>query len=202
MSENFEIICFKHCDERSIFCREVPRSCPTCAEVITDFSHTPFQLPNPFSNGRDKPTSIIMKPSSGIFLDVSYRPVDDLHIGIVDSKRRIFEYDQRGFVFNDFTKWRHCISFDGLVPESWSEHWDNVLVDLSRSPQWKDSHYHPVEFNCFDFILEFIKKLGCKDFLYESKEHVCRDLILPKMKDALRYIAIYNSLRDANCYIR
>ncbi|XP_063976610.1 MKRN2 opposite strand protein [Diachasmimorpha longicaudata] len=202
MCENFEIICFKHCGDRSIFCREVPRSCPACAKVLADFSQPPFQLPNPFSNGRDKIMSIIIKPSSGIFLDVSYRHTHDLHIGIVDSNRRIFEYDQRGFVFNDFTKWSHCISFDRLVPESWSEYWDKILIDLARNPQWTDSRYDPVEFNCFDFVLEFMKKLGCKDFFYESKEHVCKDLILPKMKEALRYLGIYNRLRSANIYIR
>ncbi|XP_011308238.1 MKRN2 opposite strand protein isoform X2 [Fopius arisanus] len=138
---------------------------------------------------------------SGIFLDTCYTPENDLHIGIVDSKGRIFEYDQRGLVFNDLSNWRHCISLDPRVPESWYEHWDKIIIDLSRNPQWNQSNYHPLEFNCFDFVLEFIKNLGCNDFYYGSKEDICRDLIIPRMRESLRYISIHNNLRETNYYI-
>lgn len=201
MSPDVNIVCFRHCSDSAIFCKKIPKKCPICDDVIFEFAITPFQIPNPFTNARQKPTSLVIKPSSGTFLDVNYSPHDDLHIGIVSTNCEIFEYDERGLVINDFANWRHCISIEDLIPEPWNDYWDKILEDFADKSRWKSCCYHPVKFNCFNFVIEFGKALECRTFKYENKEDLCEDLVLPKMRESLRYIAIYNRLRDCDWFI-
>ncbi len=69
--ENEPILCFQHCEKgTNITCLRVPEVCPLCHRQIefTPMEIPPFRIPSPFISCRDKPCSLLIKPTMGSFL--------------------------------------------------------------------------------------------------------------------------------------
>lgn len=200
MTSRPTIICFKHCSEKSIFCNQVPLLCPLCNKLIVTFTLEPFEIPYPFINANQNPTSIILRPSSGDFLH-DFNVNQDLHIGIVDSNCQIFEFDRRGLMKNDFTKWTNCVALK-LIPKSWESHWDDTLEIIVNNSKWNVKNYHEISMNCFNFIIEFLEILKFEDIQFMNKEEMCETFILPKLQEAIRYVSLYRKLMNENYFIQ
>ncbi|XP_051159110.1 MKRN2 opposite strand protein [Leptopilina boulardi] len=200
MTSRPTIICFKHCLSESIFCNKVPSICPLCKKSIVTFKLEPFEIPYPFINAKQNPTSIILRPSYGDFLH-NFNINQDLHIGVVNSNGEIFEFDKRGLVKNDFSKWTNCISLK-LIPKSWELHWDETLEIITKNSKWKTNNYHELTFNCFNFIIEFLELLKFENIQFMNKEEMCENLILPKLQEAMRFISLYRKLLTNNYIVQ
>lgn len=194
------IICFKHCSSESIICKQVPTVCPLCQKSTTTFILEPFQIPFPFTKATENPTSIVIRPSSGDFLN-NFNTNSDLHIGIVNSTCHIFEFDKRGLTKNDFTKWTNCFALK-LVPSSWELHWDETLETTCQSLKWQSHNYDDKLMNCFNFVIEFLRLLKYESVQFMTKEDMCEAFILPKLQEALRYISLYRKLINVNCFLQ
>ncbi|KAG5345247.1 MKROS protein, partial [Acromyrmex charruanus] len=195
MNNDPGIICFRHCKTKNVFCMQIPAMCPVCSSQMQNFTVDPFRVPCPFANAIHNPTSIIIRPSRGSFLDDYDVTRDDLHIGIVNSSGGIVEFDKEGLIENDITKWTDCIVLE-LVPAAWTAQWDEALLLMSKDLKWKSINYDAINMNCFNFVLEFFNNLGYRDLRFESKEELCERLILSKMYKAMQYVSLYRTLKD------
>lgn len=155
----------------------------------------PFRVPYPFATAAHRPTSVVIRPARGSFLDDYDATRDDLHVGIVDSAGGVVEFDRGGLMANDVARWTVCIALE-VVPAAWAARSDETLSLMSRDPKWESVNYDAVGMNCFNFVLEFFNNLGHADLRFASKEDLCERLILSKMQNAMRYVSLYRALKD------
>lgn len=65
------ILCFQHCEKDvKIFCFDLPKICPLCKKdlLTTELRIPPFRIPYPFTGAKKMPCSVVIKPTSGDFL--------------------------------------------------------------------------------------------------------------------------------------
>ncbi|CAK9810650.1 MKRN2 opposite strand protein [Anthophora plagiata] len=202
MASDTKIICFRHCCSKSIFCKNVPKICPICRSSIVNYNIEPFLVPYPYSNAKDEPTSIIVRPSEGTFLN-DYHIGDDLHIGITHSGGIVVEYDKKGLIISDGAQWTNCIAIN-IIPSSWKNHWTETLKLILKDTKWRSENYHEITMNCFNFVIEFINNLRYIDNKYiyfDNKETMCDKLILPKLQDAVKYNSLFKQLKSTEYVI-
>lgn len=133
----------------------------------------------------------------GDFLD-NYSVTNDLHIGVTNSHGNVIEYDKCGLVKNNNPKWKDCTAIR-LVPESWETFWDNVLTEMENDSKWNSNNYHDSTFNCFSFVILFLKNLK---FIDTTREEMCEKFILPKIQNILKYASVYKQLKDTSFYFQ
>lgn len=78
-SVDIEIISFQHCDpSKKIFCLDYPESCPICQENLdenTQLLINPFFIPCPFVSFKSTSCCIVIRPTSGDFLQWVNLPI-------------------------------------------------------------------------------------------------------------------------------
>jgi len=198
MNNDPGITCFRHCSTKSVFCKRIPTTCPVCSLQIQDFIVDPFRIPYPFANAVHSPTTIVIRPSHGSFLD-DYDTSHDLHVGIVDSNGSVIEFDKNGVIMND-ARWIDCIAVK-VIPVAWTIRWDEMLRFMLRDVKWKSSNYDEIRMNCFNFVLEFFNNLGYADLRFTNKKDLCERLILSKIQTAVRYNSLHRALKDQEYFI-
>ncbi|KAJ3633882.1 hypothetical protein MTP99_010801 [Tenebrio molitor] len=116
-----------------MFCFLLPEKCPVCETDLsqTNFSLLPFRVPYPFIRASQYPCSVIIKPTSGDFLNDYYNSMD-LHIGVTTSTGTIVEFDKNGLRRHRSEQWGQCLLLD-QAPGSWTEHWDNTLLQAKAA---------------------------------------------------------------------
>ncbi|EZA54177.1 hypothetical protein DMN91_001427 [Ooceraea biroi] len=194
MNKDPGIMCFRHCSTKSVFCKQIPTTCPACSSQMQNFITDPFRIPYPLVNAAHSPTSIVIRPSCGSFLD-DYDATHDLHVGIVDSNGSVVEFDKTGLIVNDVARWIDCVAFK-VVPIAWTIRWDETLCLMSRDVKWKSINYDEIHMNCFNFVLEFFNNLRYADLRFTNKEDLCERLILSKIQTAIRYSSLYRVLKN------
>ncbi|XP_076755150.1 MKRN2 opposite strand protein-like [Xylocopa sonorina] len=199
MTSESNILCFRHCCSRSMFCKSIPKICPICQSCIVDYKIEPFLVPYPYTNAIYEENSIVIRPSQGNFLN-DYHITDDLHIGITNSQGIVFEYDKEGLVINDCSKWTKCIAIR-LIPSSWDNHWNETLTIMLKDPKWRSDNYNESLMNCFNFVIEFLNNLKYTNLSFVNKETICEKLILPKIRDALKYNSVSMKLKTSDIFI-
>jgi len=195
MNNDPGILCFRHCSAKSVFCRRIPATCPVCSRQMQNFIVDPFRAPYPFANATHSPTSVVIRPSRGSFLNDYDVTRDDLHIGIVDSSGGIVEFDKEGLITNDIANWTDCIALE-VVPAAWTAQWDETLSLMLKDLKWRSVNYNAISMNCLNFVLEFFNNLGYTGLRFASKEDLCERLILLKMYNAIQYVSLYRVLKD------
>lgn len=187
------ILCFRHCPPKSVFCKNIPATCPVCSSHIQDFFIVPFRIPYPLVNAAHNPTSVVIRPARGSFLE-DYDATRDLHIGIVDSTGNIVEFDSDGLIVNDVARWTDCIAFK-VVSVAWTVQWDDTISLMLRDLKWRSVNYNEITMNCFDFVLEFFNNLEHGDLKFASKEDLCNKLILSRIQSVIKYSSLYRALK-------
>ncbi|XP_047471320.1 MKRN2 opposite strand protein-like isoform X2 [Penaeus chinensis] len=172
------IVCYQHCEGR-LFSFSLPSSCYLCG---ADLSVEPLTCP-PFSD---------------------YRSSNDLHIGVTDSEGRVFEYDHEGLHSDYTSSWTQSLAVSvisdpatGRLDPVWLEYWDFTLHTMAQDPTWAEDRYDETSFNCYSFVLEFLKKLGPPGIKTKglSKTSLCEQLLVPHTTAAAKYISLYRKLR-------
>lgn len=136
-----------------------------------------------------------------VFFFSDYCNSSDLHIGLTLSSGIVTEYDSRGLISNDTNSWDQClIVFE--AEESWHEYWDDLLKSVSKD-DWVREKYQEESFNCYTFVLKFLKRLGHKKLseYVDDKNEFSKYVLLPKTTNAAKYISIYRELKNSNYYI-
>lgn len=197
------ILCFTHCGPR-IFCFQLPEHCPVCHAVLDDTSTslTPFRVPYPFVKASQYPCSILMKPTHGDFLH-DYKLNQDLHIGITNSHGKVIEFDQQGLHTSRSADWNQCILITQMNDESWTEHWDQTLDQVSRQTSWTSDKYNEETYNCYTFVLVFVRCLhySAMSTVASSRDAFCEQYVKPKTITGCKYVCLYRKIRDGGFYV-
>ncbi|XP_074593935.1 MKRN2 opposite strand protein [Brevipalpus obovatus] len=196
-----KIFCFQHCEPNTkVFCFRVPDSCPLCSASIatTNPISPPFLIPFPFTHPRNSTSSIIIRPTEGDFLN-HYRNSADLHIGLTDSKGNVYEFDRNGMHVGTRNRmWNNCLNIPVLDQnnKTWQDYWDHTLKTLIQMPIWRAENYNEDDNNCYTFVITFLRLLLIKDLKpsLASKTQFCKDFIVPRTKNAAKYIALYRKI--------
>uniref|UniRef100_A0A1B6CPZ1 MKRN2 opposite strand protein n=1 Tax=Clastoptera arizonana TaxID=38151 RepID=A0A1B6CPZ1_9HEMI len=202
---NFDpgILCLQHCGPQ-IFCFEIPENCPACRKSLVDHQPTlsPFRLPYPFVRAFQHPCAVVIKPTNGDFLN-DYKISLDLHIGVTTGSGDVFEYDQTGLHRNRRTQWNQCLIITQVKSEPWSEKWDDVLTTVASQNCWSSQRYHQETFNCYTFVLAFLRCLHDDELSEAAKSKVkfCEIFISPRTIQACTYISLYRRLKDSGYYV-
>lgn len=199
------IICFQHCTSK-IFCAEFPELCPTCGCRLSEqkMKLLPFRLPYPFIRASQYPCAVVLRPTTGDFLN-DYNNSTDLHIAVTTSKGTIVEFDRNGLQRHSDksgqSSWSQCLLVEN-VPEPWHELWDEVLLQICKQPNWTTDDYNEEAYNCYTFVLTFLQAVGysalSKDA--ENKTYFCEKYIVPRTTTAGKYISLYRKIRDYGLY--
>ncbi|XP_061388280.1 phosphatidylinositol 3,4,5-trisphosphate 3-phosphatase cnrN-like, partial [Musca vetustissima] len=97
---------------------------------IMDSRLLPFRLPYPFVRANQYPCAIVLRPTTGDFLN-DYNNTTDLHIAVTTSTGCVVEFDRHGLRRHrtaNMSDWWQCLLV-GDVPEPWYDYWDQVLFE-------------------------------------------------------------------------
>ncbi|XP_066907904.1 MKRN2 opposite strand protein isoform X4 [Halyomorpha halys] len=171
------ILCFEHCGQRRIFCFELPEHCPACrAALLEDTSIIPFS---------------------------EYKLSMDLHIGITTTQGQTVEYDKDGLSYG--RDWSECLLVYQLQiqDEEAIEIWDSVIDQVSSLDSWSPLRYNEETFNCYTFVLAFLRCLKYPPLTeaVKSKTIFCEHFVLPRTEIAWKYIKLYRRLKDSGYYV-
>lgn len=129
----------------------------------------------------------------------NYQNADDLHIGLTDSKSNVYEFDHKGVhVGTRNRSWNNClnISIISKTNQTWNDFWDYNLNILVEMPIWKPENYSEEDNNCYSFVITFLRLLQIKALRssLSGKTQFCKDYIVPRTKNAAKYIALYRQV--------
>ncbi|XP_067007908.1 MKRN2 opposite strand protein [Anabrus simplex] len=196
------ILCFQHCGSK-VFCYKLLENCPVCGDSLAaaDFQLPPFRVPYPFVRAAQHPCCIVIKPTTGDFLN-DYLNSMDLHIGVTTSAGVVVEFDKDGLQKDRTCQWRQCLVVDGAAGP-WSDHWDSTLEDVAQQKCWSSLSYNEDSFNCYTFVLTFLRNLdyGNLSKAASSRTTFCENFIVPRTTAAGKYISLYRKLCVTGCYI-
>lgn len=193
------IRCFQHCDrQKNILCFTVPKLCPVCG---ADTTQSPMRIPPylieaPFTDGSYTQCAVLVKPTLGHFLH-DFDNQSDLHIGLTNSKGEIYEFDERGVTVGR-EGWQCCLSIyiDSNDCAIDVESWDLKLDKFSAGGSWLAKHYVETTYNCYDFVIGFLRHMGLDgDYpCLKSKLDFCETMIVPITSRAGKYISLYRTI--------
>ncbi|KAK7084283.1 protein of unknown function (DUF4796) [Halocaridina rubra] len=211
------ILCYQHCRGR-LFAFQLPDVCSICSADLRSapLNVPPFRVPYPFVRASQSPCSLVIKPSRGDFLH-DYKSSHNLHIGVTDSEGQVYEYEQEGLHSDYTSSWNQCLAIPVISGSSfsqssspssysssssrqldpvWKEYWDFTLYTLAKDPVWCEDRYNETAFNCYSFVVDFLKRLGPPGLEVKnlSKTSLCSQLLLPHTVPAAKYISLYRSL--------
>ncbi|XP_017130158.1 MKRN2 opposite strand protein [Drosophila elegans] len=223
------ILCFHHCNVK-VFCFTLPHTCPHCnapldadgdadrdadtnadAEPNAELDRSgprllPFRLPYPFVRATQYPCAIVLRPSTGDFLN-DYSNATDLHIAVTTSGGDIVEFDRFGLRRHrrddNPPEWRQSLMV-GDVPEPWHDFWDEVLQQVcAQTARWSIASYAEESHNCYAFVLAFLQALGHAHLseAARSKTAFCEQCIVPRTTTAGKYISLYRKIRRSGIYV-
>ncbi|CAJ0945617.1 unnamed protein product, partial [Mesorhabditis belari] len=162
--------------------------CPECDEETEDFVTLQHFL-SPFRNLVSCSCGLVLKPSEGSFND--YELGNDLHVGIVNSESFVYSFWTNG-ISKENLGWDDCLLFTEFTNDLNS--FDAKLRDFVSLKQevFQSKHYNDELWNCFDFVIEFLKFI---DFSNYSKEKLVNDLIGEPLRKAVKHIALLKRVR-------
>lgn len=128
-----------------------------------------------------------------------YQNAADLHIGVTDSNGEVFEFDKNGVHAGTKShSWQQSLVIPIVAEQSssWREYWDYTLHIASEMENWTSDKYAQDGNNCYSFVLAFLKMLQVKDLKpsLTSKTQFCKDFLVPRTKNAAKYIALYRQV--------
>ncbi|VDN52463.1 unnamed protein product [Dracunculus medinensis] len=153
--------------------------------------HT-LTMSNPF-NSHEMP-SIVLKPSDGNTF-YNYKVGQDLHIGLY-VHGMIYSYWSKGIMIETCASWmdrihiykfNRCFNIANLLRKFFNEHSDRFSL----------ADYDEEHWNCFNFVIEFLKFFNPFQFSSIGKESFVHNYIQPTLKYALRYSFLVRQLQES-----
>lgn len=115
----------------------------------------------------------------------------------------VYSYDQEG-VHRDASGWEQCISIPLLQPDTGEllQHWDSLLQEFSLEEAWLPHRYEEQQHNCFTFALAFINRVRQgRGGAALSKAEFTERFVLPRSREAARYLRLQQLLDHSDIYI-
>ncbi|CAG5117958.1 unnamed protein product [Candidula unifasciata] len=191
---------FQHCrKDVDLVCFRLPDTCPLCGQsTSTGCRIPPFVLTSPLSSSQEAPQSIVLKPTHGDFLR-DYSATCNLHIGVTDRFGFVHDFDENGL--HQGSVWPDC-----LVVMSYghgqAEVLDQALEIFSQQPVWDKSRYRENEWNCFDYVFEFLHYVRHPDVTpVMTRTEFCDKFVTQKKKSVEGYISLHRQALQAGCVV-
>ena len=203
MYSNKPVRCFQHCDNRNILCFDVPSKCPLCgASLPSPMRVPPFRITSPFSHSTDAANAFVVCPAEGSYSDCELS-LDDLHVGITDSKGIVYHYNDNGINIDDHG-WTEVISVRFPSADVQPQHWDSILLELAKQSKWTAEQYNEATNNCFTFALNFLARAGViktQPQLMTATEF-CHQYVMQVLDKASNYIKLVKTISKEGCLIQ
>ncbi|XP_075288758.1 MKRN2 opposite strand protein [Opisthocomus hoazin] len=197
------IVRVRHCGA-AIFCRRAPARCPACGSPLrgAGLPAAPVRLPGPFRHGHRQPRALLLRPAAGTFLG-GYDGRSDLHVGVSSSQGVVYNYDEEG-VHRAETGWEQCISIPLVQPDMFGllQQWDKLLEEFSAGEDWLPHRYDEHDHNCYTYALAFVNSvLTAQGKQQMSKSEFTERFVIPRTKQASRYLTLHQELTAKDFYI-
>ncbi|XP_069500039.1 MKRN2 opposite strand protein isoform X2 [Ambystoma mexicanum] len=153
---------------------------------------------------KEKSTGKARKPLSRIWDILEYDGNSDLHVGISSSKGIVYSYNESG-VHREEQGWHQCVGVELLQPDMYGliSQWDKYLEDFSTTEAWLPQRYEESHHNCYTYALAFVNCMlamqGTRQQL--SKEEFTKQFVLPRTRQASKYITLYRAIVKNHFYI-
>ncbi|KAJ8971457.1 hypothetical protein NQ314_000714, partial [Rhamnusium bicolor] len=160
-----------------------------------------YRVPYPFIQASQYPCAVVIKPTTGDFLNDYFNSMD-LHIGVTTSSGTIVEFDKNGLRRHRSGHWGQCLLLD-QAPGPWTEHWDKTLLQVCKQKCWSSKSYSEHKHNCYSFVLTFLVTLnyGTLSNAARSRTTFCEKFIVPRTTSAGKYISLYRKLKEFGFYV-
>ncbi|NXR47728.1 MKROS protein, partial [Hippolais icterina] len=115
----------------------------------------------------------------------------------------VYNYDQEG-VHRAGSGWEQSICIPLVQPDMWEllQHWDSLLEEFSLEEAWLPHRYEEQHHNCFTFALAFVNRVRRgRGRPALSKERFTESFVLPRTREASRYLRLHQQLAQAEFYI-
>ncbi|KHN80901.1 hypothetical protein Tcan_05503 [Toxocara canis] len=164
--------------------------CKNCDRFITNTEMSLVNLPNPFM--ANAPRCILLKPSYGGFNE--YKVGDDLHIGISNSESMVYSYWKDGIVA-EFSGWKNAISIYDFEEACFDDTLQRFIDE--NATHFSREKYTANNWNCFDFVILFLKFADVVDEDRSTKDCFVADFIEAPLQRAIRYCRLVERLKRA-----
>lgn len=238
-------------DSEKYLCFDLPEKCPACFSSLMDskikFKVPPFVVPKPLNitNTQFKllpPNSLLLQPTDCDYEKLISEPdLGDLHIGITNSDSDVFDFNSNGLNKNSHN-WietpsividiYNCAARKLNQEEIFSYSNDELSIDSKwndlldrnwkrRKEIWNRAFYDENNFNCLDFIINFLLEYGFfehDDFFIDTdnnfmnshkknpfilncslKNKLSKEYIEPEFVKFIKYLKLLVSLDNKKC---
>uniref|UniRef100_A0A0R3S409 LRAT domain-containing protein n=1 Tax=Elaeophora elaphi TaxID=1147741 RepID=A0A0R3S409_9BILA len=165
------------------------RLCPKCGMQITGNTTRRIILPSPFLSTTIGYCCIVLKPSLNSFN--KYKLGDDLHIGLSTSKGFVLSYTANGIIVE--SSWDDCLCIYRFSDSEMCEKRMKMFVKKYYS-QFSRQHYNKRNWNCYDFVVEFLLDIGILKRTAYVKEQFVTERVCKALQRVLRYYSLLNRL--------
>jgi len=192
------LLCFTHCDNKAIYCLEIPAKCPICEQPLRGLGSQlePYKVEYPFVRAEQTACALVIKPAKGNFMR-DYQLNSDLHIAATTSSGMVVEFDKDGVTRGYSEEWNQCLAVKKMEYDLWFRRWDQTLLHSASNNKFNEKSYHAKNYNCFTFIMEFLRSLRSGEFrwMYPNKENFCDKYVKKPLAEACRYVHLYRNVK-------
>ncbi|KAM3718257.1 MKRN2 opposite strand protein [Dirofilaria immitis] len=182
--------CGWYCITKSLIIRR--KLCPKCGMLITTNTSRCLFLPSPFISTTDQNCCILLKPAINTFN--KYKLGDDLHIGLSNSKGFVFSYTANGIVVESF--WNDCLCIYRFNDSKICDKRMKMFIKKYYN-RFTRQHYHKRNWNCYDFVVEFLIDMGILGRTTYVKEQFVAEHVCKALQRVLRYNNLLNRLSQS-----
>ncbi|KAL3995440.1 hypothetical protein ACH3XW_25825 [Acanthocheilonema viteae] len=163
--------------------------CPKCGMQITDNTSRCIFLPDPFLSKTTRCCCMVLKPSRNSFK--IYKPGDDLHIGLSNSNGFVFSYTADGIIVE--SSWDECLCIYRFSDNEMCDKRMKMFIKKYYS-QFSRQYYDRRNWNCYDFVVEFLLDIGILKRTKRVKEQFVTEYVCKALQRVLRYYSLLNRL--------
>uniref|UniRef100_A0A0B7BTT5 MKRN2 opposite strand protein n=1 Tax=Arion vulgaris TaxID=1028688 RepID=A0A0B7BTT5_9EUPU len=191
---------FQHCrKDIDLVCFRLPETCPLCGQSTSvECRIPPYVLTSPLSSSHKTPQSVVLKPTHGEFLR-NYSATCNLHIGVTDGNGYVCDFDEDGL--HQGTVWPECLLVISCV-NSQTEIWDQALSFFCKQPIWDKLRYKENDWNCFDFVFQFLHCLKHPEVMtVTTRAEFCDKFVVHKGRSVEGYVNLYRQAEQMGCVV-
>eukprot|EP00455_Lapot_gusevi_P029073 TRINITY_DN3112_c0_g1_i1.p1 TRINITY_DN3112_c0_g1~~TRINITY_DN3112_c0_g1_i1.p1 ORF type:complete len:320 (+),score=55.61 TRINITY_DN3112_c0_g1_i1:72-962(+) len=170
-----------------------PCVCATCQQPIEATVHlVPFQVA--------QPRCLVIRATVG-FSSWRYRDAVLLHVGISDSRARVYNFDQKGQRAEEAEPvWNLSLSVPLECPQMSDQAWDEALHQHLLKDRRQHGRYDEFDNNCFGFAVRFLNDIQFEGHTNHTKLSFAKRLETP-VASAEQFVALCQEISRARNHI-
>ncbi|XP_061640952.1 MKRN2 opposite strand, tandem duplicate 1 [Phyllopteryx taeniolatus] len=196
-----DLLRFSHCGRTALTAADAApagRRCPECGRAPSfSLAEAPVRLRSPIADGHRTSCCFLVTSRDGAD-GLSEEKDCELHVGISNSEGVVLSYTESG-VQRQQHGWQQSIVIPLVAPGDRIPHWDEQLDRFAATDAWTPHRFEEQrEFGscCYGFALGFINQMLMSQGKQPiSRERFTSDLVLPRVRAASEYLALFRHVR-------